>query len=115
MNGSKISIPLGGQVSPNSKLGDDLEWKNIQKKAIKKKISEVINRLIPHFNPIVTCWVWSPWKVLSRDTSRHHTYIVNKIINVPKRIILIVLKWKNLVVPVNKISILKELIRGHGL
>lgn len=83
LNGSKISIPLGGQFNPNSKLGDNLEWKNPQKKEIKKKTSEVINKIIPHFNPSVTWLVWNPWKVPSREISRHQVYIVNKIIKTP--------------------------------
>lgn len=61
LKGSKIWIPVGGQINPNSKVGDKLEWKNPQKKEIKKKISDVINKSIPHFNPNITWLVWKPW------------------------------------------------------
>jgi len=64
--------PKGGHSSPISILGDKLLWKNAQKKDKKKKISETMNKIIPHFIPETTLKVWSPWKVLSRDTSRHH-------------------------------------------
>lgn len=47
-------IPLGGQFIPSSIDGDNLEWKNLQKKEIKKNTSDVINRIIPHRSPIVT-------------------------------------------------------------
>lgn len=58
LNGSKIWIPVGGQVRPSSIVGERLEWKNLQKNEIKKKISEVIKRIIPHFRPNVTWLVW---------------------------------------------------------
>lgn len=82
LNGSKIWMPVGGQFIPNSKVGANLEWKNLQKKEIKKNTSEVINKIIPHFNPRVTWLVWNPWNVLSREISRHQVYIVNKIISI---------------------------------
>lgn len=61
LKGSKILIPFGGQLRPNSNVGVNLEWKNLQKKEIKKKISEVINKIILHFSPSKTCIVWNPW------------------------------------------------------
>lgn len=54
LNGLKISIPMGGHFSPKSIRGDRLEWKNLQKKDIKKKISEIMNKIIPNFKPMVT-------------------------------------------------------------
>jgi hypothetical protein len=59
-------------MAPNSIVGERLLWKKAQKKEIKKKISETINKIIPHRRPKVTTWVWRPWKVPSRVTSRHH-------------------------------------------
>lgn len=96
-------------------MGVRLEWKNLQKKDIKNKISEEINKIIPHFIPIITWLVWNPWKVLSRITSRHQVYIVNKIIINPIIIRVVFLKWKNLIKPVNIIITPKALVIGHGL
>lgn len=45
---------MGGQVIPNSTVGDKLLWKNAQKNETKKNTSETINKIIPHRNPIVT-------------------------------------------------------------
>jgi hypothetical protein len=47
-------------MAPNSIVGDKLLWKKAQKKEIKKKISETINRIIPHRSPSVTTCVWRP-------------------------------------------------------
>ncbi len=71
-NGLNGIIPLGGQIIPISTAGLNLLWKNPQKKEIKKKISEIINKIIPHRKPIVTLIVCNPWKVPSRVISRHH-------------------------------------------
>lgn len=77
-NGLKGIILWGGQILPNSMLGDNILWKNAQKNEIKKKISETIKRIIPSFNPQITLEVWLPWSDASRDTSRHHCNIDNK-------------------------------------
>jgi hypothetical protein len=53
-------IPMGGQVDPNSIVGDRLLWKKAQKNEIKKNTSEMINRIIPHRNPLVTIFVCRP-------------------------------------------------------
>jgi hypothetical protein len=47
-------IPAGGHIAPNSVVGERLLWKKAQKKEIKKKISETINKIIPHRKPRVT-------------------------------------------------------------
>jgi hypothetical protein len=52
--GLKGLIPLGGQFIPKSMFGDNLECKKAQKNAKKKKISEVINKIIPQRKPRVT-------------------------------------------------------------
>jgi hypothetical protein len=54
LNGLSGVMPAGGQQHPNSGVGDKLLWKNAQKNAKKKSTSEVINRIIPHRNPLVT-------------------------------------------------------------
>lgn len=48
---------MGGQVDPNSIVGDSLEWKNAQKNDTKNKTSETMNRIIPHRKPVVTTLV----------------------------------------------------------
>lgn len=48
--GLKIIIPVGGHLFPSSIAGDRLLWKKAQKNLIKKKISEIIKRIIPHRN-----------------------------------------------------------------
>jgi len=53
-NGLKGIIPFGGQSCSISILGAKDEWKYAQKKEIKKKISEIINKIIPIFNPSIT-------------------------------------------------------------
>lgn len=74
-NGLKGLIPNGGQCWPISNLGDKDEWKYDQKKEKKKRISEIINKIIPIRILLYTLGVWHPWKVDSRVTSRHHWYM----------------------------------------
>lgn len=45
---------IGGQRVPISMAGERLLWKNAQKNERKKKISEMINKIIPHRRPVVT-------------------------------------------------------------
>ena len=40
-------IPVGGQVTPISTLGDRLLWKKAQKKAKKKQTSDVMKSIMP--------------------------------------------------------------------
>jgi len=61
LNGLNGIIFVGGQICPNSILGAKLEWKKAQKNERKKKISDTINKIIPHFNPMSTLIVWRPW------------------------------------------------------
>lgn len=51
---SNIIICSGGQLKDISIDGDKDEWKKAQKKLEKKHISEIINKIIPIFNPLVT-------------------------------------------------------------
>ena len=82
-NGLIGVTPEGGHVDPSSMVGDSLLWKNAQKKAKKNSTSDVINRIIPHRSPIVTDFVWCPIILPSRETSRHHCIMVNRVIIVP--------------------------------
>lgn len=50
----KGMMPIGGQRSPTSRVGDRLLWKKAQKKEKKKRTSEAINRIIPHRRPLPT-------------------------------------------------------------
>lgn len=115
LKGSKISIPIGGHVSPSSIVGDRLEWKNLQKKDIKNRISDEMNKIIPHFIPINTWLVWNPWNVLSRTTSRHQVNIVNRMMISPIFISIKFLKCKYLIDPVSKVNTPIALVMGHGL
>lgn len=47
-------MALGGHLCPISMVGEILLWKKAQKKEIKKKISEAINKIIPVFRPFIT-------------------------------------------------------------
>lgn len=78
-------IPLGGQIIPNSIVGAKLLWKKAQKNLMKKNTSEVMKRIIPHRNPMVTGYVCNPRKVPSREMSRHHWYMINIVIIVPNK------------------------------
>lgn len=74
--GLSTYIPFGGQIEPISTEGDKLLWKNAQKNATKKKISETIKRRIPNLNPCCTKPVWWPSKFDSLETSLHQTNII---------------------------------------
>lgn len=54
LNGFNGLIPVGGQAHPSSGVGDNLLWKNAQKKAKKNSTSDVMNRIIPQRRPVVT-------------------------------------------------------------
>jgi len=55
--GSTRCNPTGGHVQPIITEGAELKWKKAQKKAKKKKISEVINNIIPRRSPCCTIGV----------------------------------------------------------
>lgn len=113
--GLKDEIPLGGQTPPNSIVGLNLLWKNAQKNEKKNKTSEVINKIIPHRRPFTTLIVCNPCKNPSRDTSRHHWILDNKIIIIPKKNIFIKLRWNHFTNPDVIIKAPKEEVKGQGL
>ena len=115
LKGSNPLIPVGGHCKPISIVEDSLEWKKVQKKEMKKKISETINKIIPSFNPIKTCFKCNPWKVASRDTSRHHWNIVNKIIINPIKNIKLIFFENSFTILVKKIKVPIDPIKGQGL
>jgi len=85
------------------------------KKEKKNKTSEVINKIIPHRIPSVTFNVWCPWKVASRDTSRHH-WILDKITVVNPNINKFIdNRWNIFTKPEVSIIAPKEAVRGQGL
>lgn len=106
---------IGGHIFPNSIVGERLLWKKAQKKLIKKNTSEIINKIIPHRKPNVTGKVWSPWKVPSREISRHHWYIVKIVIKNPKINRSILYKWNHFVNPAVKVIAPIAPVKGHGL
>lgn len=108
-------IPCGGHIMPSSIVGESLLWKKLQKNEIKKNTSEVINKIIPQRNLIVTGYVCNPWNVPSREMSRHHWYIINIIVTIPKKSKLELYKWNHLIIPTIVIIALKAPNNGHGL
>lgn len=63
-------IPIGGQDSPVSIVGDSDASKKAQKKDTKKNTSDKINSNIPRRKEISSLWVWYP-RSDSRETSFH--------------------------------------------
>jgi hypothetical protein len=59
-NGFRGVTPVGGHRHPKSYVGESLLWKNVQKKATKNIISDIIKRIIPHSIPRWTLVVWFP-------------------------------------------------------
>jgi len=111
----KIKIPIGGHIIPNSIVGERLLWKKAQKNLIKKKISEIMNKIIPHRRPKITGVVCNPWKAPSREISRHHWYIVNIVIKFPNTNRLISYLWNHFNNPktIEKAPIAP--VKGQGL
>jgi hypothetical protein len=113
--GLNVWFPVGGQVDPSSIVVDSLLWKNAQKNNTKNRISDTINRIIPHRRPFVTIFVCNPWYVSSRVTSRHHCIIVNTVMITPIPIRLLSYWWNLLISPI-KVSIAPIApVSGHGL
>lgn len=55
-----VSIPSGGHIPPNSTVGDNALWKNVQNIATKNNASETIKSATPIFKPLWTAAVWLP-------------------------------------------------------
>lgn len=115
LNGLNGLICVGGHDNPNWIVGDSLEWKYLQKNEIKKNTSDVIKRIIPHFNPCITFLVWRPWKVLSRVISRHQVNMVNNTIIRPVIDKDNPILQNNEVIPINIVITPKDPVRGQGL
>ncbi len=58
--GLNEAIERGGQLCPNSGVGEILLWKKAQKNETKNSTSERINRIIPVFSPFITKCEWLP-------------------------------------------------------
>lgn len=114
-NGLKINTPKGGHMLPNSIVGDRLLWKKAQKKLTKKKISDTINRIIPQRSPNSTGSVCRPWKVPSREISRHHWYIVKIVIIFPNKNRELSYWWNHFTKPETMVKAPIAPVRGHGL
>jgi hypothetical protein len=104
-----------GHVDPNSVVGDTLLWKNAQKNHTKNRISDTINRIIPHRSPFVTLFVCNPLYVPSRVTSRHHWIMVNTVIIVPIPGRLSSYFLNYLISPIYIVIAPMAAVSGHGL
>lgn len=113
--GSNLSIIEGGHLLPISILGDNDMWKKTQNIDKKKKISLIINKIIPHFNILLMWELWLPWNVLSRIISRHHWKIDINNPNIPIVNKLYEDSWKIWIPPINIIINLKDVNKGQGL
>lgn len=74
-----------------------------------------MNKIIPHRSPIVTGYVCNPWNVPSREISRHHWYIVNKVIIFPVINRDILYWWNHWINPDTEQSAPIAPVRGQGL
>lgn len=88
--------------------------KKCSKKSNKKKISDTINKAIPHRNPNSTIEVWSPWIAPSRLISRHHWIITSIKTIAPKINKVIEFKWNQDTIPVVKYNPPTAPNKGHG-
>ena len=109
------TIPAGGQMFPNSRVGWREEWKKAQKKAKKKNTSDLMNNNIPMRIPFSTFSVCLPWKVASRVTSRHHWIMVRIIRKRPTSIKLFSYLCIQEASPVTKNKDPRAPVNGHGL
>jgi len=69
--GLNAIISWGGQLIPNSMLGEILLWKKAQKKEVKNNTSDTIKSSIPTCKPTVTCFLWFPCSIVSENTFFH--------------------------------------------
>jgi len=113
--GLKGIIIWGGQIWPNSKLGEILLWKKAQKKEAKNKTSETINNNIPACKPTVTCKLWLPWAILSAKTSRHQQKAVTKIIGNANKSEVLTFAFIQRIIESIKAKAPMEAIKGQGL
>jgi len=108
-------IPRGGHIKPNSKLGESLLWKKVQKNEKKNRISEVINKIIPQRRPFITRLVWFPKKEPSREISRHHCVqhkIKQKLVKKRNKKFFVMIQK---IVAISKFKVFVPVKRGQGL
>jgi len=82
---------------------------------MKKRTSEVIKRIIPHRSPRATAEVCKPWKVPSRVMSRHHWYIISRMLTNASINSEILYVWNHLINPIIIAIVLNAPRIGHGL
>lgn len=109
------STPIGGHSSPNSVTGANLLWKNAQKNEKKNITSDTINKIIPNRSPVKTLDVWRPWKVASRETSRHHWNVIRTITPSPVIINIWEALWNHWTIPSVRDRRLTAPTIGQGL
>jgi hypothetical protein len=114
-NGLNTTIEVGGHWAPTSIVVFNLLWKKAQKNEKKNKISETINKIIPHRIPCVTFMVCKPWKEASRETSRHHWTEVIKTADNPSKNKLGENSWNHFTNPLVSNKALVEAKIGQGL
>ena len=83
-------------------------------KKILKKISETINKAIPHRNPNSVMEVCNPWIAPSREISRHHWIITRPKSNKPIKNKFIEFKWNQETIPVVRYNPPIDPNKGHG-
>ena len=108
-------IEWGGQACPNSIVGEILLWKNDQKKDTKKKISDVMNKIIPVFRPFITIDEWLPWLVDSRWISRHQEKAITKVVRRETRMIVFLTLFIKISPAITSDMAPLEAIIGQGL
>lgn len=82
---------MGGQFNPISMFGEILEWKYAQKNEKKNNTSDVINRIIPIFNPLEIKRKWEPCLVVSFIMFIHHKKAVVIMIVLNKNMLVFIL------------------------
>lgn len=113
--GLKGAMAVGGQHLPISKVLFSLLWKNAQKNEKKNKTSDRINNTIPQRSPEVTLRVWRPWRLPSREMSRHHWALERMMLMRPIVSSVTLNRLNHLTRPVVRSIALIELVKGQGL
>jgi hypothetical protein len=76
-------LHVSGPFAAHHQKAKSLVWKNARKNDTKNRISNAINRIIPHHRPCVTISVCNLWYIISRVTSLHHWIMVSAVMIAP--------------------------------
>lgn len=113
--GLKGLVDEGGQFCPISIFGLTLEWKYDQKKLMKNNTSDVINKIMPIFNPFITIFWCIPSFLASLDVFFHQYIEDSTNIRVNNMLFLDILAIRFLVVFIIIFHNWIEHINGQGL